>query len=168
MSLKIKILERITAAPWPERLPSWGLALVFIWAGMAKLSDVRSFARVISQYNLAPDWALAPLALGMPLLEILAGLGLILGVRGSLGIITGMLLMFAGVLWFGILQGLSVDCGCFSAAEQAEHDGLRWALTRDLVMLGAAAFLYWRRWRRQRPLLEAMPAPGLDFDSGTT
>jgi uncharacterized membrane protein YphA (DoxX/SURF4 family) len=136
--------------PWLQLIVRLALGGVFVWAGLAKLLDVRGFAVLISQYNLAPDWALAPLAVSLPILEVVAGLGLMLGLRGSLSTITALLLFFCGVLWFGVLQGLSVDCGCFSAEEQSAHDGLRQALARDLVMLAGAAFLYWQK-RADRP-----------------
>ncbi|MFZ5584322.1 MAG: MauE/DoxX family redox-associated membrane protein [Thermodesulfobacteriota bacterium] len=132
------------------------LALVFVYAGAVKLMDPKAFALVVSRYGLAPDFLLAPVALGLPALEVLAGLGLILDLRGSLSAITAMLLMFAAVLWFGVLQGLSIDCGCFSAEEQAGHDGLRAALGRDLALLAVAAYLYLHRWRTRA----ARPAGG--------
>jgi uncharacterized membrane protein YphA (DoxX/SURF4 family) len=135
--------------PWPYLCARLALAAVFIYAGTAKLLDLAAFARVISQYNLAPEWALAPLAVGLPILEVVAGLGLLFDARGSLGLTTALLALFAVVLWFGVLQGLSVDCGCFSPAEQAEHDGLRQALLRDLIMLATAGYMYlWRKKRR--------------------
>lgn len=136
------------------------LAAVFIYAGAVKLMDPKAFALVISRYGLAPDFLLAPVALGLPALEVLAGLGLILEVRGSLTAITAMLLMFAVVLWFGVLQGLSIDCGCFSAEEQAGHAGLRQALSRDLAMLAVAAYLYFHRWRTRT----GRPRGGWRFD----
>lgn len=131
--------------PWLHLLLRLALGGIFVYAGAVKLLDVRGFAVLISQYNLAPEWALGPLAVGLPILELAAGLGLLLDLRGSLTIVTALLLFFCGVLWFGVLQGLSVDCGCFSAEEHSAHDGLRQALVRDLVMLAAAAFLYWHK-----------------------
>lgn len=124
------------------------LGLVFVYAGVVKLLDVQAFARVISQYNLVPEAWLTVAALGLPALEVLAGLGLLLEVRGSLSAVTCLLLLFAGVLWFGVLQGLQIDCGCFSPAELAEQTGLRQGLYRDLLLLAAALYLYLWRWRR--------------------
>lgn len=135
---------------WLYRLVRFGLAAVFIWSGAAKLLDPGSFARVISAYGLVWDVFVWPLALGLPLLELLAGIGLFFDVRFSLSAITGMLMLFAGVLWFGLLGDLDVDCGCFSASERAEHHGLRAALYRDLAFIGLALYLYWWRFMRFR------------------
>ena len=148
------------------------LGLVFIYAGTVKLMDPRAFALVLSHYGLVPSALLAPAALGLPALEVLAGLGLCLDLRGSLGIITGMLLVFMVVLWFGVLRGLEIDCGCFSAEEQAGHEGLRVALRRDLYMLAAAIYLYIHRWlsrtRREGggPLRSSIMRPGKEEMSG--
>lgn len=143
---------------WLYLLLRLALGVVFIYAGAVKLLDVRAFAVLISQYNLAPEWALAPLAVGLPILEVAAGLGLVFDLRGSLTLLTGLLLLFCFVLWFGVLQGLSVDCGCFSADEQNAHDGLRQALARDLAMLAGAAYLYfYKHWQKKE---RRAPAPG--------
>ncbi len=132
------------------------LAMVFIAAGAVKLSDPRAFAVLISRYGLVPDALLAPAAVGLPLAEVLLGLGLAVDARGSLSGVTGLLGLFVFVLWFGILKNLDVDCGCFSTGELAEHAGLRIALVRDFGFLAMAAFLYGCRfaWRNKRPARE--------------
>jgi len=133
---------------WADRIVRWGLALVFLYAGTIKLLDPKAFARSISQYGLAPDFLLPVLAVGLPLLEILGAVGLIFLIRGSLSLIFGLLLFFAAVLWYGILKDLHIDCGCFSPEELQAQAGLWQAFYRDLVMIGAAIFLYLFRWIR--------------------
>ena len=86
---------------------------------------------------------------GLPLVEILGAVGLIFAIRGSLSLIMGLLLFFVAVLWYGILNDLDVDCGCFSAEELRAQAGLWQAFYRDLVMIGAAIFLYMSRWVRK-------------------
>jgi uncharacterized membrane protein YphA (DoxX/SURF4 family) len=133
---------------WPSRIVRWGLALVFLYAGTVKLLDPKAFARSISQYDLAPDFLLPVLAVGFPLLEILGAVGLIFAIRGSLSLIFGLLLLFAAVLWYGILKDLHIDCGCFSPEELQAQAGLWQAFYRDLIMIAAAIFLYISRWIR--------------------
>lgn len=125
-----------------------GLGAVFVYAGAVKLMDIKAFGVIIARHGLVPEGLLLPVALGLPAMEVLAGLGLILEVRGSLNAVSALLLLFCGVLWFGILRGLEIDCGCFSESELAQHDSLRQALHRDLAMLAAAAYLYAWRWFR--------------------
>jgi uncharacterized membrane protein YphA (DoxX/SURF4 family) len=127
-----------------------GLGLVFAVSGALKLADLHGFADIIVSYGLVPLPLIDAVAIGLPALELLAGLGLILDIRGSLGTILGLLLLFCLVLWFGIIQELTIDCGCFSSEEIVEQNSLRRAFYRDLVFLGAAAFLYFWRWKAGR------------------
>jgi uncharacterized membrane protein YphA (DoxX/SURF4 family) len=92
-------LKKIILSPWLNYLIRFILGSVFLYAGVTKLSDPKAFARIISHYDLVPEGLLAPVAIGLPVLEVLAGIGLVLAVRGSLSIIFGLLIMFVSVLW---------------------------------------------------------------------
>lgn len=129
-------------------LPRIILGGVFIYSGGVKLLDVKGFAALISQYGLVPEALLAPVAIGLPVLEVLAGVGLLLEVPGALGAIFAMLLMFCTVLWYGILKDLDIDCGCFSTAELRGQAGLRQALYRDFVMIAVCGNLFLHRFLR--------------------
>jgi uncharacterized membrane protein YphA (DoxX/SURF4 family) len=130
------------------------LAAVFIYAGVTKLADPAAFAVVIAGYGLMPK-VLAPLAaLGLPALEVLAGIGLVFDVRGSLLAIGGMTVLFLTVLAYGMILGLDVDCGCYGQGDpEAEaYSGLREAFVRDVFLLLGVAYAYVWRVRRKLPL----------------
>ncbi len=139
---------------WIYRLLRWLLGVVFIYSGATKLLAPQIFAVLIEAYGIVPERLLMPISVILPILEVIAGIGLLLDIRGSLAVITLLLLLFAAVLGYGIGMGLDVDCGCFGTEDpefEAFH-GLRPALYRDMAMLTAVAFLYgWRRCRRVRP-----------------
>lgn len=118
---------------------------LFVYAGILKISNPKVFAKVISQYNLVPESLLVIVAIGLPLLEIAAGAGLIFDIKGSLTAISAMIIMFIVILWYGILNNLDIDCGCFSLEEQKTHDSLKEAFYRDWAMLGGAMYLYFYR-----------------------
>lgn len=121
---------------------------VFIYAGATKIGDPAGFAADIDQYGLV-TWRMANLiARTLPTIEIVAGLGLILDIKGSLAIIVAQLLGFVAILSYAIHLGLDIDCGCFGPGDpEAEASGGLWdTLIRDLIMLGACALLYWQRW----------------------
>ncbi|MCG6536208.1 MAG: DoxX family membrane protein [Syntrophales bacterium LBB04] len=124
----------------------FGLGLVFIYAGISKLMAPKAFARTLSRYDLIPDPILPVAAIGLPILELMAGIGVILAIQGSLSLMFSLLVLFVTVLWYGILKDLDVDCGCFSVEELTGQAGLWKAFYRDLVMLGAALFLFVSRW----------------------
>lgn len=118
------------------------LALLFLWAGVSKLLDPKTFARSIDAFGLVPEPMLVVTALGLPVLEIFIAVAVALRWRCGLPLMGAMLLLFIGVLWYGVLQGLEVDCGCFSLAEQGTHTSLRQAFWRDWLMLAAALYVY--------------------------
>lgn len=141
-----ELLKSILKSAWLYRAGRLGLGVVFIWAGITKLGNVADFADIISAYDLVPQAWLGAAAVGLPVLEVVAGLGLALDMRGSLGIVFALLLLFISVLWFGILRDLDIDCGCFSAHDLAEQGTLRAAMFRDIAMAAIAVYLMW--WRR--------------------
>jgi uncharacterized membrane protein YphA (DoxX/SURF4 family) len=139
-------LKRIVLSPWLNYLIRFILGSVFLYAGVAKLLDPKAFARVISQYDLVPENLLAPVAIGLPVLEVLAGVGLFFAVRGSLSVIFGLLVMFVFVLWYGILKKLDIDCGCFSLQELKSQASLWHAFYRDIAMIAATGYLFIADW----------------------
>ena len=125
----------------------WILGVVFIYSGATKLIEPQHFAVLIDAYGLLPDALLMPVAVILPALEVVAGAGLLVDVRGSLGTVTALLLLFVLILSYGIHMGLDVDCGCFGPddPEAEAFHGLKLALYRDMVMLAAIVLLYvWR------------------------
>jgi uncharacterized membrane protein YphA (DoxX/SURF4 family) len=136
---------------WLYHVLRLGLAGVFIYAGFIKLIDPRAFAHAIAQYDLVPETLLPLVAVGLPALELLAGGGLIFEVRGSLTIIAILLLIFLMILGFAVWHNLDIDCGCFTADDLAGQEGLKIAFWRDLIMIWATFYLYWRRRRSRAP-----------------
>jgi uncharacterized membrane protein YphA (DoxX/SURF4 family) len=130
---------------WVYHFLRLGLACIFIYAGFIKLLDPRAFAHAIAQYDLLPETLLPLVAVGLPVLELLAGVGLSFEVRGSLTLMALLLLIFLVILGYAIWQNLDIDCGCFTLDELAAQDGVITAFRRDLIMIGATLFLYWRR-----------------------
>lgn len=146
------LLFGILLSRWPYVIVRVALALIFIYAGSVKLVDPKAFARIISHYDLVPELLLPVVAIGLPVAEVLAGIALIFDLRPGLHGISGMVLLFVLVLGYGILTDMDIDCGCFGAKELEERQGLAHAFYRDLVFLGAVAFLYWSRFARSRRL----------------
>lgn len=119
----------------------WVLSGLFIWAGAVKLSAPRTFAHTIDAFDLIPEALLPPVALLLPVLEIVIGLAVLRRWRGGLPAMAGLLFMFMAVLGYGIGQNLDVDCGCFSLAEVQTQTSLKTAFLRDLIMLAGVAGL---------------------------
>lgn len=134
--------------PVVERGISWLLSGIFIYSGLMKLIDPQRFAEVISGFGLLPHALIFPAAILLPILEVVAGVGLVFSLRGSLAAMTTMLTLFMAILWYGIHLGLDIDCGCFGPEDPEQaYKGLKTALARDMVMMTAVIFLYWSRGR---------------------
>ena len=135
-------------------LSRWGLGGLMVWAGIIKLREPAVFAVLIDAFGLVPESLLLPLAVVLPIVEVMAGLALIFDIQGSLAMIAGLLLLFVIVLGWGIRMGLDIDCGCFGPQDpevRAFH-GLRASLYRDLALLAVVGFIHgWRRYRDIRP-----------------
>ncbi len=154
MAFKENIFKRIFLSQSAYLIVRLILAAIFIYAGSAKLMDPRAFARIISHWDLVPEFFLPVVAIGLPALEVLAGIALIFDMRIGLHAISGMMVMFIIILGYGVVLDLDVDCGCFGAEDLKERNGLKNALYRDLAFLCAVIFLYWSRFVRNRHLSE--------------
>jgi uncharacterized membrane protein YphA (DoxX/SURF4 family) len=140
---------------WISKLCRWVLGGIFIYAGSTKLLEPQIFAVLMEAYGLIPESMLMPVSIGLPALEVAAGIGLLFDIEGSLAAVTGLLGLFIAILSYGIWMGLDVDCGCFGPEdpEAAAFHGLRSSLYRDLVMLAGTFFIYgWRRYRVIEPV----------------
>ena len=131
------------------------IGIIFIYAGIVKLAEPKVFAVLIDSFGILPSVMITPAALGLPLLEILTGAGLMFNIRGSLVIITAMLILFIAVLGYGVSMGLDIDCGCFGPGdpEAKAFYGLRTTLFRDIILLALCVYLYtWQRTKAIKPL----------------
>lgn len=137
--------------PVVECAVRWVLAGVFVYSGVVKLADPSRFAEIIAGFGLLPDVLIFPLALLLPVIELVAGIGLVFALPGSLSAIALMLLIFIAVLLYGIHLGLDIDCGCFGPEDPEQaYKGLKAALARDALMMAAVLFVYWNRVRTRR------------------
>jgi len=132
--------------PWSIRLC---LGMAFIWASWHKIFAPDQFALILYGYGIFPADSINLLAIGVPFVELFAGICLILGIykRSALMLINAMLLSFILVIGFNLIRGHQFDCGCFSLGDTKGAGSALWLLIRDLIMLGAGLFL-WGRFRK--------------------
>lgn len=130
------------------------MGTVFIYAGVTKLIEPQIFAVLIDAYGIVPEIMLMPVAVLLPLFEVIAGIGILFDIRGSLVAISGLLILFLLILGYGMAMGLDVDCGCFSPGdpEAKAFHGLRQAFYRDLFLMVLVLFAFgWRKWNNIQP-----------------
>ncbi len=110
------------------------VAAVFLFAAPSKLLDPVTFARDIDNYRMLPDVLIGPLALVLPVAEILIGLALVTGVwaRGAALVSAAMLIGFALGMVQAIVRGIDLDCGCFGSFAEARVS--LWTVGRNLLL----------------------------------
>jgi putative oxidoreductase len=142
-------MRRIVDHDYLTMLSRLAIGAIFIYASYYKILDPGQFAKSIWYYHLVPGSAINLMALILPWLEFLCGVGLILGLlyRGSVLLVNLMTIMFVIALSYTIAAGLDIDCGCFKAAQSATDSAWR-ALLFDLIMILATVQLFLSRSRR--------------------
>jgi uncharacterized membrane protein YphA (DoxX/SURF4 family) len=142
-------LKNIFQSAWIYHLLRIAISVVFIVSGITKLIAPKEFAVIIESYGLISDTWILPAAVFLAVLEVAAGFGLLLDIRGFLSVITGLLILFVSVLSYGIWLGLDIDCGCFGPQdpESKAFHRLWTALVRDMNMLLVIFYLFYRRVR---------------------
>ncbi len=127
----------------PLRLAELLAGGVFVYAGALKALDPAQFAQDIALYQLVPAALIAPLALYLPWLELLAGVMLVLGPwrRGAVLILLPLALAFLAFVGIAWARGLDISCGCFGTGSST----LAPAFFRILAL---GALLVWIAWRR--------------------
>ncbi|MFT9359671.1 MauE/DoxX family redox-associated membrane protein [Acetobacter okinawensis] len=92
-----------------------GMGSLFVLAGFAKLKNHDTFLTLLAGYRLLPAFMLEPMAWGLGIVELLAGLAMMSGryvLWGGVAI-TAMLVIFALAMSVNLMRGrTSLSCGC--------------------------------------------------------
>ncbi len=91
------------------------LGLIFLFAGIAKISDPVRFIFTLREFNLFSEAVIPFMVLYLPWLEFILGLFLILGLlyRASAFLLACLNTMFAIAILTVVVRGMEIDCGCF-------------------------------------------------------
>ena len=134
---------------------------VWIVAGAIKLPDPAESVRAVRAYDLLPEVVVPTVGHLLPIVEVVVGLCLVLGLlTRSMGVISGLLFV---VFIIGIAsawaRGLEIDCGCFGGGGLEEGASSKYPLeiARDVGLLLLSAWLV--VWPRTRWALDAVVFP---------
>lgn len=142
-----------TAQPWLTLAARLVLGGVWLWAGGAKATDLAASVRAVRAYQLLPDGVATVVGAGLPWLEIVLGLLLVVGVAVRFGSIfsAALLVVFLVGIISAAARGLRIDCGCFGsggALDPAQNTAYTLEILRDSALLVTALAL--ARWPRGR------------------
>lgn len=112
---------------------------VFAFASIPKIADGDGFAADIANYRLFPDPLIPWLALGLPCLELVTSVCLLVPrlQRGAAVIALLMLVGFSLGIGQALARGIDIECGCFGEAMRAQAGG--WALARNALFMAMTA-----------------------------
>ena len=126
-----------------------GLAALLAYAAVSKLLDPAAFAEDIQNYRVLPEAWAGPLALALPVLELVVAAALLSASHGSgASLLAGVLLLtFALAMAQAKVRGIDLECGCFGG-----HSRVSWTKVALNVGLAALAF-----GAARRPVLNPLP-----------
>lgn len=113
--MKNKFLSFLSKTPI-QLLSRLVLGGLFIYASLDKIAHPEDFAKIISNYQLLPQFLINIFAVVLPWVEMISGLLLIFGrfTRSAAIVLSGLLLVFMVAIGISTIRGLDVSCGCFS------------------------------------------------------
>ncbi|GAA4360059.1 DoxX family protein [Angustibacter luteus] len=140
------------------------LAGVLIVAGWLKLPEPAASVRAVRAYQLLPESVVPSVGHALPLLEIIVGVLLLVGLATRFAAAVAGLLMLAFIIGISSAwaRGLTIDCGCFGGGGTVAANQTKYAqeIARDVGLLLAAAFLV--VWPASRLSIDHTPSAGRD------
>lgn len=124
------------------------VGIVWIVAGSLKLPDPAASVRAVRAYELLPEAVVPTVGHVLPLVEVVVGVALVLGVLTRLMAAVSAVLFIAFIVGIAAAwaRGLQIDCGCFGGGGYSADatDDYPWEIARDAGLLLASLFLVWR------------------------
>ena len=123
------------------------LGLIFLFAGIAKISDPVRFIFTLRQFNLFSEAVIPFMALYLPWLEFILGLFLILGLlyRASAFLLACLNTMFAIAILTVVVRGMEIDCGCFGMFADVlkipDSADIK-AVIRNVIFIGISIYIF--------------------------
>jgi uncharacterized membrane protein YphA (DoxX/SURF4 family) len=121
--------------------------LVFLMAGLAKISDPVRFLMTLREFQLFPDSIIRFLAVYLPWLEFVLGFLMVLGImiRSSSLLLALLNIFFTVALVSLLIRGLEIDCGCFGLFADfmplPDKADLK-SIIRNLIFVGMCFFVF--------------------------
>ncbi|MFT4264707.1 MAG: MauE/DoxX family redox-associated membrane protein [Nocardioides sp.] len=132
---------------------------VWIWAGLAKITDPYGAALAVRAYQILPASVADAVGHTLPTLEVVVGVALVAGLLTRGAAVLSALLFLAFVIGISSVwaRGILIDCGCFGGGgfDPDAADRYPWEIARDVALLAVSLFIVVagnRRWALDRLL----------------
>ena len=139
------VAARSVLTPWLSTVARLVLGAVLLVAGAAKVADPQASVAAVRAYELLPGGWVTVVGWGLPFLELVLGVLLLVGIAVRPAALATAVLMAAFVAAVGsaAARGLSIDCGCFGGGGPVPPGQTAYAaeIARDLALLAGAIWL---------------------------
>jgi uncharacterized membrane protein YphA (DoxX/SURF4 family) len=144
---------------------------VWIWAGLLKLPHPEQSVAAVRAYQLLPGGVVTQVGHLLPVLEVVVGVCLVLGLLTRGSAVASGLLFIAFIIGIASVwqRGILIDCGCFGGGGYDKHAASKypWEIARDVGLLALSAYLLWQgrtRLALDNLLFPDRTTPELDLD----
>lgn len=121
---------------------------VWIVAGVLKLPDPAASVRAVRAYDLLPEAVVPTVGHLLPIVEVVVGVCLVLGLLTRVMAVASAVLFAAFVIGIAAAwsRGLQIDCGCFGGGgfDADATSKYPWEIARDVGLLVLSILLVWR------------------------
>ncbi|KQW49364.1 DoxX family protein [Nocardioides sp. Root1257] len=120
---------------------------VWIFAAALKLPDPAQSVAAVRAYQLLPASLVTPVGQLLPVIEMVVGVMLVIGLLTRGAAVISAILFVAFIIGIASVwaRGINIDCGCFGGggADPDAASQYPWEIARDVALLGASLFLVW-------------------------
>jgi uncharacterized membrane protein YphA (DoxX/SURF4 family) len=120
---------------------------VWIVAGTIKLPDPAQSVAAVRAYQLLPSSIVPTVGQLLPVIEIVVGVCLVVGLLTRGAAVVSALLFVAFIIGIASVwsRGINIDCGCFGGggADPDAASSYPWEIARDTALLAASLFVVW-------------------------
>ena len=120
---------------------------VWIVAGAIKLPDPAQSVAAVRAYELLPSSMVSTVGQLLPVIEIVVGVCLVVGVLTRGAAVVSAVLFVAFIIGIASVwaRGIDIDCGCFGGggADPDAASNYPWEIARDVALLAASLFVAW-------------------------
>jgi uncharacterized membrane protein YphA (DoxX/SURF4 family) len=122
---------------------------IWIWAGAIKLPDPEASVTAVRAYQLLPLSIADPVGRLLPMLEVVVGVCLVLGLLTRVSAVVSALLQVAFIVGIASVwsRGIAISCGCFGdgGPDPDAFSKYPWEIARDVGLLAMSMLLVWLR-----------------------
>ena len=134
--------------PWAGTLARAVVGVVWVVAAVLKLPHPEESVTAVRAYQLLPQGLATQVGHLLPILELVVGAVLLLGVLTRFGAAVSALLLLAFIVGMASVwaRGITISCGCFGNGGYDPDAAAKypWEIARDAGLLALSLFLVWR------------------------